>query len=119
MGVTENEMLYKKIRRSEGFLPDLLIFLFITLEACRPPLVAQKPKVHLRMHGTPPDAVVIIDDEAVGTLELIQARGIALPVGMHHVTVKAQGYFPWDREVKAEEGQPPVQLDVALMPVPD
>jgi hypothetical protein len=97
----------------------LLVLLFIFLEACRPPLVAQKPKVHLRMHGTPPDAVVIIDDEAVGTLELVQARGVALPVGVHHVTVKAQGYFPWDREVKAEEGQPPLLLDVALTPVPD
>jgi hypothetical protein len=101
---------------------DLPIFLFLSLlavAACRPPLVAQKPKVSLRMHGTPADAVVIIDDEAVGTLELVQARGVALPVGVHHVTVKAQGYFPWDHEVKADEGQPPIRLDVALTPVPD
>jgi hypothetical protein len=71
------------------------------------------------MHGTPADAVVIIDEEAVGTLELVQARGVALPVGVHHVTVKAQGYFPWDHELKADEGQAPIRLDVALTPVPD
>ena len=64
-------------------------------------------------------ALQVIDDEAVGSLELVQARGVALPVGVHHVTVKAQGYFPWDREVKAEEGQPALRLDVALTPVPD
>ncbi len=103
-------------------LPPCLFSLLVVLagvSACKPPLVAQRPKVHLRMQGTPPDAVVIIDDEAVGTLELVQARGVALPVGLHHVTVKAQGYFPWDHEVRADEGQPVVQVDVALTPVPD
>jgi hypothetical protein len=90
-----------------------------TLAACQPPEVVHVPKVHLRMHGTPVDAVVTIDDEAVGTLELVQARGVALPVGVHHLTVKAQGYFPWDREVRAEEREPLIRLDVALLPIPD
>ena len=71
------------------------------------------------MAGTPPDATVIIDEEAVGSLELVAMRGVALPVGVHHITVKAGGYFPWDREVKAEEGQAPIRLEVALVPVPD
>jgi hypothetical protein len=96
----------------------LLVFLWI-LSACKPPLVAATPKVSLRMAGTPGEATVIIDDEAVGSLELVAAHGVALPVGVHHVTVKASGYFPWDREVKAEEGQAPIRLDVALTPVPD
>jgi hypothetical protein len=86
---------------------------------CQPRDVVRLPKVSLRMHGAPADAVVIIDEEPVGTLELVQARGVALPVGLHHITVKAQGFFPWDREVRAEEGQPPIRLDVALTPVPD
>jgi hypothetical protein len=86
---------------------------------CKPPLTAQKARVSLRMHGSPADAVVLIDDQAVGTLDLIQARGVAVPVGVHHVTVKAQGYFPWDREVEAVEGSGPVRLEVALVPVPD
>jgi len=91
----------------------------IATASCKPPLTAQKARVSLRMHGSPADAVVIIDDQAVGTLDLIQARGVALPVGVHHVTVKAQGYFPWDREVEAVEGSGPVRLEVALVPVPD
>jgi hypothetical protein len=86
---------------------------------CQPRDVVRLPKVSLRMHGAPADAVVIIDEEPVGTLELVQARGVALPVGLHHITVKAQGFFPWDREVRADEGQPPIRLEVALMPVPD
>jgi hypothetical protein len=93
--------------------------LLLLLSACRPPLVAAKPKVSLRMAGTPADATVIIDDEVVGSLDLVAAHGVALPVGLHHVTVKASGYFSWDREVTAVEGQPPIRLEVALAPVPD
>jgi hypothetical protein len=91
----------------------------LVLAGCRPPLVAERPKVSLRMSGTPGDATVVIDDEAVGSLELVAAKGVALPVGVHHITVKAGGYFPWDREVTAEEGHSPVRLEVALVPVPD
>ncbi|MGD0530013.1 MAG: PEGA domain-containing protein [Polyangiaceae bacterium] len=97
----------------------LPVFLLILASACRPPLVAAKPKVSLRMAGTPADATVIIDDEVVGSLDLVAAHGVALPVGVHHVTVKASGYFPSDREVKAVEGQAPIRLEVALTPVPD
>jgi hypothetical protein len=87
--------------------------------ACRPPLVAATPKVSLRMAGTPADATVIIDEENVGSLELVAAHGVALPVGVHHLTVQAVGYFPWDREVTAEEGKTPMRFQVALTPVPD
>jgi hypothetical protein len=91
----------------------------LTLVSCRPPLVPAKPKVSLRMSGTPADATVVIDDEAVGSLDLVAAHGVALPVGTHHITVKAGSYFPWDREVTAEEGQAPIVLKIALTPVPD
>jgi hypothetical protein len=87
--------------------------------ACNPPEVPGQQTVSLRMRGTPPDAAVIIDEEAVGQLDFIAAHGVALPPGVHHVTVKAQGYFPWDREVKAEPGDRPIQLEVALTPIPD
>jgi hypothetical protein len=87
--------------------------------ACGQPREAAVPTVSLRMHGTPADAVVIIDDQALGTLELVMAHGVALPPGVHHVTVKAEGYLPWDREVDAKEGAGMVKLEVALTPVPD
>lgn len=96
-----------------------LVPLAPALVSCRPPLVPAKPKVSLRMSGTPLDATVVIDDEVVGALELVAARGVALPVGTHHITVKAGGYFPWDKEVTAEEGERPIVLRVTLVPIPD
>ena len=79
----------------------------------------RRETVSLRMAGTPPDAAVVIDEETVGQLDFVAAHGVALPVGVHHVTVKATGYFPWDREVDAKEGSAPIKLDVVLTPVPD
>ena len=80
------------------------------------------PTVSMRMQGakgTPVDAVVIVDDQALGTLELVMAHGVALPPGVHHITVKADGYFPWDREVEAKLGTGILKVEVALQPVPD
>jgi hypothetical protein len=87
--------------------------------ACNPPEVPGQQTVSLRMGGTPPDAAVIVDEEAIGQLDFVAAHGVALPPGVHHITVKAQGYFPWDREVEAKPGGGPIRLDVALTPVPD
>ena len=93
--------------------------LALALGACRPAVAPAPPTVSLRMQGTPPEATVVIDDEAVGTLELVTARGVALPVGLHYVTVRAEGYFPWDRRIEAKLGAGPVRLEVALTRVPD
>jgi hypothetical protein len=87
--------------------------------SCAEPRTPSLPTVSLRMAGGPPEATVIIDEEAVGTLDLVVAHGVALPPGLHHVTVRARGYFPWDREVEAKPGSPPIRLEVALTPVPD
>jgi hypothetical protein len=71
------------------------------------------------MRGQPAKANVVIDDEPVGTLDYVAARGVAVAPGTHHVTVVADGYFPWDREVDAKAGSPAIRLDVSLVPVPD
>jgi len=71
------------------------------------------------MGGTPQDATVIVDDQVLGALAYVQARGVALPYGVHRITVEAPGYFPWDKEVEAKKGAPPIRLDVSLVPVPD
>ena len=73
--------------------------------------------VSLRMRGGPARATVTIDDRLVGPLDLVAARGVALAPGKHRVSVEAEGYIPWDREIVATEA--PVVLDVMLEPVPD
>jgi hypothetical protein len=71
------------------------------------------------MRGTPSGATVIIDEEALGSLDFVAAHGVALPPGVHHVTVKATGYFPSDVAVDAQAGSKPVALQIALVPIPD
>ncbi len=73
----------------------------------------------MRMAGAPGNATVTIDDQFVGSLELVAARGVALPPGTHRVSVEAPGYFPFDRIVEAREGQGPVRVQVQLVPIPD
>jgi len=87
--------------------------------ACQPAQSPSQPTVSLRMRGTPASATVIIDEEALGTLDFVAAHGVALPPGMHHVTVKAPGYFPSDTAVDAQLGSSPVALQIALIPIPD
>lgn len=77
------------------------------------------PTVSLRLHGGPADATVVIDEQTVGTFDFVAARGVALPPGAHHLSVTAQGYFPWDREVEAQAGSPPIRLEVDMTRVPD
>ncbi len=90
--------------------------------ACRPAASARPPTISLRIHpapASPRDATVVIDEQTMGPLDFVAAHGVALPPGVHHMTVKASGYFPWDRELTASPGSPPVVVDVALTPVPD
>ena len=70
-----------------------------------------------RTKTTPANASVYIDEEYVAPLYIVQAHGIRLPVGEHRITVQKDGYFPYDRLVKA--GREPIQLEVELTPIPD
>jgi hypothetical protein len=96
----------------------VLLALVLGVAGCEVTLPHSKaPTVSLRMQGNPPDASVTIDDEYVGPLRVVMARGVALPVGSHRVSVEAEGYFPWDKIVDAKRER--VQLDVRLVPLPD
>src|SRR5207249_1571502 len=86
-------------RRSSGndaMKRALLAFgLAVPLTACgHAPIVET---VSMRMQGGPPNATVTIDERIVGSLDVIAARGVALPPGRHRVSVEAPGYFPWDQ----------------------
>jgi hypothetical protein len=95
------------------------VALWSVLAGCEPAKQPSQVTVSLRMRGTPSEATVIIDDEPLGSLEFVSAHGVALPPGVHYVTVTAPGFFPWDHEVVAKEGAGPIALVVALTRVPD
>ena len=95
----------------------LSVLALLAAIGCGPP--ASVPTVSMRMSGGPPDATVTIDDIFVGSLELVTKRGVALPAGVHHISVEAPGHLPWDKAVEAKEGSPPLRLEVKLVPIPD
>ncbi len=85
---------------------------------CFPAQSPAQRTVSLRIQGFTPEATVEIDEEVLGTLAFVAAHGVALPLGVHHLTVQAPGYFPWDRTVEAKLGSALIQLHVVLTPVP-
>jgi hypothetical protein len=88
-----------------------------SVSACTPAESPHRPTVSLRVHGGPAQATVTIDDEFVGTFDVVAARGVALPLGSHRISIESPGYLPWDKIVEANDQ--PVRLDVQLVPVPD
>jgi hypothetical protein len=93
--------------------------LLLPCAACEPAQAPPPVTVSLRLDGTPADATVVIDDLVLGPLSFVASHGVALPPGLHHVTVTADGYFPWDRAVEAKPGGALIRLQVALVQVPD
>ena len=102
-------------------LGPLLVCLCLALGAA--PSCAQnvgRAAVTLQLQGgpkTPYDAMVIIDEEYIGPLAYVAARGVRLPVGEHRITVQKEGFFPWDELVVADRR--PIVLQVELVPIPD
>ncbi len=66
---------------------------------------------------TPSDASVTIDEQFVGLLGYVAARGVRLPAGEHRITVEREGYFPWDRIVVSDRQE--IHLEVVLVRIPD
>jgi hypothetical protein len=93
--------------------------LALALAACGPAVAPRTTSLRLAPAVTPPNASVTIDDQFVGTLDVVAARGVAMPPGVHHITIEAPGYLPWDKAIEVKEGDPPVRLEVKLVAVPD
>ena len=70
-----------------------------------------------RAADAPRDASVYIDEQFVGLLGVVAARGVRLPEGEHRITVEKVGYFPWDQRVVSE--RQPIHLKVELRKVPE
>lgn len=66
---------------------------------------------------TPRDAKVSIDEQFVGLLGFVSARGVRLPEGPHRITVEREGYFPYDQIVVSD--REPIALEVHLQRLPD
>lgn len=67
--------------------------------------------------GTPGSALVYIDEQYIGTLAAVRARGLRLPEGEHRVSVEKTGYFPYDAVVVSD--LKPIHLKVRLLRLPE
>ena len=88
----------------------------LVVVACQAQRAAVKLSLE-RAAATPRDASVYIDEQFVGFLGVVAARGVRLPEGEHRITVEKVGYFPWDLEVVSD--RKPIHLKVELRKVPD
>lgn len=101
-----------------GVALALALVLCPALPACH--AMVSQAAVDLRIRASQRavgEASVYIDEQYVGPLGYVAARGVRLPVGEHRITITEDGYFPWDRLVKAD--RQPIRLDVQLVPIPD
>jgi hypothetical protein len=71
----------------------------------------------VRAAESPRDASVYIDEQFVGFLGIVAARGVRLPEGEHRISVEKVGYFPWDGLVVSDRKT--VSIEVALRKIPD
>lgn len=77
------------------------------------------PHSKLVVDGAPLDAAVLIDEQPIGSLSMVRARGVALPPGQHRLTVQADGYFPADLLVDVDRSGGVVRRTVRLVAVPE
>jgi hypothetical protein len=91
----------------------------LALVACQGASAPSAETVSFRLRGTPVDANVTIDDIQLGSVEYVATRGVALPKGVHHLTIEAPGYFPFDKELDAKVASKPIVVVVKLEPIPD
>jgi hypothetical protein len=100
-----------------GGIAFLAAIAFTLLTGCGPGPVPAVTLKLVRSPETPRDASVIIDEEYIGPLGIVAARGVRIPLGEHRISVERTGYFPYDKLVVSDRDD--VTLNVKLEPVPD
>ena len=78
------------------------------------PVAGQRAR--LRVIAEPPEARVYVDDRFIASARRLAVRPETLRVGLHHVTITAEGYFPHDVEVELPPGE--TKIEISLLPVP-
>lgn len=114
--VPTNSRVFEVLRRHLSKRRLILLGVCLGLAACTP---TRPATVSLRVKGNVRDAHVTIDDQYLGAFAYVAKKGVALPPGRHRITVEKNGYFSWDKIVVANEGDPPIKLDVILVEIPD
>ncbi|HEY3501122.1 MAG TPA: PEGA domain-containing protein [Polyangiaceae bacterium] len=100
-----------------GALALLAAIVITLITGCGPAPVPAVTLKLVRSPETPRDASVIIDEEYIGPLGIVAARGVRIPLGEHRISVEKTGYFPYDKLVVSDRDD--VKLDVKLERVPD
>ncbi len=101
----------RALPRPSGLAP-LWLTAALALPACGPPV-----RGVLKLHGTPRDALVTVDDRYVGKLAAVEHFGIELPAGEHTVTVEKPGYFPSDVLIRVPpDGVANATLELTAIP---
>jgi hypothetical protein len=99
-------------------LRAFLICLLVMIGGCPTgPQAPPPPSGGLRFEGSPPEALVTIDEQLAGTLRQIGELPVLLRPGTHRVQVTAPGYFPWYAEI--EVGETVQTIPVTIRPVPE
>jgi hypothetical protein len=97
----------------------VLLLAATSLQGCGPSLRAASTMKLKRSAETPKDASVIIDEQYVGPLAYVAARGVRLPEGEHRLSVEKEGYFPYDTIIEVDGREQLITIDVELTPIPD
>jgi hypothetical protein len=98
-------------------LAYLAAILIALVSGCGPALT---PAVSLKIQRspeTPRDASVMIDEEYIGPLGIVAARGVRVPIGEHRISIEKTGYFPYDQLIVSDRED--ILLKVKLEPIPD
>jgi hypothetical protein len=98
-------------------LAYLAAILIALVSGCGPALT---PAVSLKIQRTPEtprDASVMIDEEYIGPLGIVAARGVRVPIGEHRISIEKTGYFPYDQLIVSDRED--ILLKVKLEPIPD
>lgn len=97
-------------------IPIAILTLVAATSCIKEPRAAVSLHV-VRANETPADASVTIDEEYIGPLGWVAARGVRLPVGEHRISIEKTGYFPADLLVVAD--RKPIKIEARLVPIPD